>query len=146
MAKSPPKQTERQASKVEKLARQRDVAELRLSAVPWRTIAAKVGVSTAQARRDFAAWMSSEYPPEERAAHRKRLIGQIDLIKRAQMPHALQGDEKAANVILRAIDMEARWFGLAEPAKVDVTVTEERIAAEVDAFLAGFAHAADADR
>lgn len=136
-----PRQTERQASRVASLDRQRQVAELRLAAVPWRKIAERVGVSNAQVRRDFEAWMTGEYPPEERAAHRKRLVAQVDLIKRAHMPAALSGDDKAANLVLKAIDMEAKWFGLAEPAKVDVSVSEERVAAEVDAFLAGFSEA-----
>jgi hypothetical protein len=97
--------------------------ELRKGGASYRAIGRALGVSEAQAHRDVMGRLSQLAKLEEGAADdvRKLELERIDGIILGHYGRAQNGDDKAARVVLQAMERRAKLLGLDAPVKQELT-------------------------
>ena len=96
---------------------------MKLAGATFTTIAKEQKISITTARKDYEIALAShmgETPDLIVARHRAILID----VMRANYPKMMDGDKDAAAVILKALDREAKLFGLDAPTRVLTTVSD----------------------
>jgi hypothetical protein len=109
--------------------RQAEAIELRIAGQTFAQIGDALGVDRKTAWRYVQAALAER--ARETAPDRDALIGEqitvLETILEGQLPKAADGDARAAEVIIRALDRQARLFGLDAPIRVKTELTDERI-------------------
>jgi hypothetical protein len=119
-----PKPTRRPTSRNAALAnKERQALELRMAGASFDQIAQKLGYSEKGAahRAVTRALISTVKPAADEL--RELETARLDRLLLAFWPAALEGDEKAADRVLRIMDQRAKLLGLNMPTKVDVDAT-----------------------
>lgn len=90
---------------------------MRLSGMTYAAIAGALNVSTATARKDYDIALAAHATdtPEKMIARQRALLTELT---NANLRQALKGDKDAAAIMLRALDQEAKLFGLNAPTRV----------------------------
>ncbi|ATN91006.1 hypothetical protein SEA_ROLIET_67 [Mycobacterium phage Roliet] len=102
---------------------------MRLAGSTFKTIAQAVGVSIGTVRKDYDIALAAHLddPPDMMIARQRAVITDI---MRANYPSMLNGDKEAAQTILKALDREAKLFGLDAPTRVLAQVNNDDFAVE----------------
>lgn len=115
--------------KSELIERRAKVMFLRNAGATWAAIAKECGVSEATARKDYQVVcrdINNEQPANIVARHRAVIFD----IQRANYKAMMNGNVKAATVILRALDRESRLLGLDAPTRILAGVSDVEFANE----------------
>lgn len=90
---------------------------MRLSGMTYAAIAGSLGVSTATARKDYDIALAAHATdsPEKMIARQRAVL--TDILQANYRP-MLGGDKDAAATILKALDREAKLFGLDAPTRI----------------------------
>lgn len=109
--------------------RRAQAVDLAASGYTYREIAKRLQVSPGQAHDDVTKGLA-ELGGEVGRLKREALLGRelrlLDLVSRAAMPAALQGDPRAALTVFRAVDRRAKLLGLNAPIQVELTDEMDR--------------------
>lgn len=111
-------------------------AQLRAAGATFREIGEALNINDTWARTlVLRALEASKYEAAELMRTQEGL--RLDRLQRAHWPKALEGDAKAAQVVLRCMDRRARLFGLDAPiqAEVEFTATATELDQEVAHIL-----------
>lgn len=117
------------------------IAERRIRALRMRNqgyglehIAQECEVSISTSKRDITEALRTmvRLPIEDMVANHRAIVA--DIIK-SNYPAMLVGDDKAASVMLKTLDHEAKLFGLYAPARVNVGVNDEEFSKTVANLL-----------
>lgn len=94
--------------------------------VSLAAIAEEVGYADPSgARAAIMRGLRELIPDELREDVRRLELAKLDRLEQANWPNALQGDEKAASVILRCSKSRREILGIDAPAQVDMRVRRE---------------------
>lgn len=108
--------------KPQQIERDRQVLELRRGGATWDQIAQVVGFSNpGSAHKSYqrAMKLTLQQPADEL---RNAEVDRLDRLQRAFWNDALEGNVRAADLILRIIDKRAKILGLEAPVKVQAEV------------------------
>lgn len=116
--------TQRAVDLNEREQRRDQITAMMLSHTPYRQMASLLGVGIGTIARDVKLirkrWIANSLRSYE--AHVADMSALLDGIERAMGPKALQGDPKAAEVLMRVMERRARLLGLDRPTKIEATV------------------------
>ena len=76
------------------------------------------------ARKAIMTGLRANLPDELRDDARRLELAKLDRLEQANWTEALQGNEKAAAIIVRCVDLRSKLLGLHAPQQVDVSVRE----------------------
>lgn len=115
----------RRAAELNEREQRRDlIAAMMLAHTPYRDMASRLGVSLGTIASDVQMirkrWIANSLRSYE--THVSQMTALLDGIERAMGPKALQGDPKAAEVLMRVMDRRARLLGLDRPTKIEAKV------------------------
>lgn len=113
-------------------ARQRRAIELRALGLPLTKIAEMMGsvrVDTIQSLLDRALAAQAEELRETGAWEKAYVLHteRLDMLMRAWMPRAMNGDDKAANLVEKLLNHYERLQGLAAPQRLEVESTVDEV-------------------
>lgn len=95
-------------------------AQLRSGGATFREIGEALGIDHTWARTlVLRALEAAKYESAELMRVQEGL--RLDRLQRAWWPAALNGDVKAAGIVMRVMDRRARLFGLDAPTQIEVT-------------------------
>lgn len=107
--------------------READAVEMRARGATYQQIADALGVDKKTAYRRVQAALAAR--ARETVGDRDALIGHqvamIEAVLEGMLPRLAAGDPRAADMVLRALERQARLFGLDAPVRADVRVTDE---------------------
>lgn len=131
----------RQSPKPEQLARDLAVLELRKTGANWRQIAEAVGFTHASAARKayLRAYDRTLQAPADEL--RELELDRLDRLQMAYWKDAVEGNIKAADYVLKVIQVRARILGLEAPQKIRaevVTYDAGAIDADIERIIAQF--------
>lgn len=131
----------RQTPKPEQLQRELTVLELRKTGAGWRQIAEAVGYSHASAARKayLRAYDRTLQAPADEL--RDLELDRLDRLQMAYWKDAVEGNMKAADYVLRVIQVRARILGIEAPQKIRaevVTYDAGAIDADIERIIAQF--------
>lgn len=101
-------------------AKRMKALDLRLAGASFRRIGVEMGIHYSTAW-NYVEHMLTEYAKEPTEAVRHAEMARLDRLMLAYWPAALQGDHKAAQMVLGIMDRRARLLGLDSPQKVDIS-------------------------
>lgn len=115
------------AAELARVERRGQVLRLRNAGVTYAKIAEQLGISTDTVARDITKGLREilHEPAEEMLGSQRSMLSDI---RRANYVAMLGGDLKAASMILRTMEHEAKLFGLYAPTRVNVDVSDEDFA------------------
>jgi hypothetical protein len=104
-------------AKVGSATKRNQALNLRIKGFTLSAIGEKLGISKSRAFQYVSEGLAklNQVAVVEAEELRRLTCEQIDQLLAAHMPAALQGDTKAAGVVLRALDSRAKLFGLVKP-------------------------------
>lgn len=131
----------RQTPKPEQLEREKAVLELRKTGANWRQIAEAVGFTHASAARKayLRAYDRTLQAPADEL--RDLELDRLDRLQMAYWKDAVEGNLKAADYVLRVVQVRARILGLEAPQKIRaevVTYDAGAIDADIERIIAQF--------
>lgn len=111
------------------------VLTMRNAGGTYRRIARELGISAATVRRDLQRAYRDilQDTPEDMTARQRSIL--LD-ITRANYPAAMSGDKDAASTIIKALEQEAKLFGLYAPTRVLAGVSDVEFAEQAAALIA----------
>lgn len=103
--------------------RRAESLRLRLAGNDYRTIAAKLGVSVAQAFRDVSAVLQEtrEQAAEDAAALRELEVARLDKMLAALDPRIEDGEPRAIETAIRLSESRRKLLGIDAPTKVETS-------------------------
>jgi predicted transcriptional regulator len=111
----------------ERAERRAQVLSLSNAGMPLTKIADKLGITRVTARKDlYQAYEDIIATPVEQFVARQ--VGTLRDVRAAMYRSLLEGDDKAARVIVSAADRESKLLGLDAPQRVLVGVTDAQFA------------------
>ena len=140
-----PRGAAKTASQADLAERRVRVFEMRRDHATFAQIATQVGVNVATAHSDYHRYLGELVPVEEVEDQRRIELERLDALSMPWYRLAIQGDEKAAVVYLKARDQYAKISGMYAPIKVEVRSPDD-IARDLTAYLAGVDAARDSAR
>lgn len=106
-------------------AKQSQAVQLRLAGANLTQVADTVGYHDASAaRKAIMSALQQMLPEETRNELRMREIATLDRLQVANFTAALNGDDKAATIVLRCVAQRSKLLGLEAPVQLDVRVRE----------------------
>jgi hypothetical protein len=104
-------------ARVQSATNQARALELRTQGLTLQAIADQIGVSKARAYQYVSEGLAelNETCAVQAEELRRLTVEQLDQLLAAHMPAAINGDTKAAGVVLRALDSRAKLYGLIRP-------------------------------
>ena len=111
------------------------VLTMRNAGATFQRIADQLGISTVTARKDLQRAYREVLndTPEDMLARQRAVL--LD-ITRANYPAALNGDKDAATTIIKALEQEAKLFGLYAPTRALIGVSDVEFAEQAAALIA----------
>lgn len=114
------------ARRAEAAAKRAKATKLRLAGLPWAEVAEQAGYASAGAACN-AVKIALEANLQTQAQSvedlRRLTIARYDRVQQAFWPAMLQGDKKAADVILKCLEGRSRFEGTVLPQQVEASVT-----------------------
>lgn len=122
------------------------IIELRQEGYVWREIATMVNMSIAGVAKAYKRALT-RHPHATIDEHRELELGRLDVLQRTYWQPAVNGNQRAAEFVLRVIDKRAKLLGLEAPLKVQAEVVTydgsdldrevERVARIIEASTVG---------
>ena len=140
-----PRGTSKAASQADLAERRARIFEMRRHHATFAQIATQTGLNVATVHGDYHRYIAELVPVEEVEDQRRIELERLDALSMPWYRLAIQGDEKAAVVYLRARDQYAKISGMYAPIKVEVRSPDD-IARDLTAYLAGVDAARDSAR
>jgi hypothetical protein len=97
------------------------IIELRTEGYVWREIAVMVDMSIAGVSKAYKRALT-RHPHATIDEHRELELGRLDVLQRTYWQPAVNGNQRAAEFVLRVIDKRAKLLGLEAPLKVQAEV------------------------